>query len=143
MKYKLTTKIINNLEYVVSCTSIFENDMKNVDPKYLIDSPIDVANNDNRLCYVLKNDMLLFIPQEYNVKEMSKIVRTKRDRLIDEIDWRLNRYERQERLGIETNDSIEWYEWALNYVQQLRDIPEQEGFPFDVVFPDSEVNYEI
>lgn len=64
------------------------------------------------------------------------VVRQERDRLINEVEWRLSRFERQERMGIETTDPLSWYEACLEYVQELRDLPEKKGFPSKVKFPE-------
>lgn len=63
-------------------------------------------------------------------------VRMDRDTLISSLEWRLNRYERQERAGTPTSDSEGWYLGALDYIQALRDIPSQKGFPLDVIWPE-------
>lgn len=54
-------------------------------------------------------------------------VREIRDRLLSESDKEIL----PDRL---TKSSTEFKAWA-NYREALRDIPEQEGFPYDVVFP--------
>lgn len=68
-------------------------------------------------------------------EQLSASVRAKRDSLLDELDSQLLRYERQEKLGIETNDTEAWYLAALQYAQDLRDMPQQAGFPWDVEWP--------
>jgi hypothetical protein len=63
-------------------------------------------------------------------------VRAKRDRLIDKEDWRYTRYNSEVRQGLTPSDDIV----ALDvYIQALRDVPEQAGFPYDVVWPVLEV----
>ena len=52
------------------------------------------------------------------------------------MEWRIQRYQQQSALGVETNDSQEYYEKLLAYVQALRDIPAQSGFPRNVVWPE-------
>lgn len=53
-------------------------------------------------------------------------VRSKRDRLLQETDWRvIKAYERSENLPAE---------WEV-YRQALRDITSQAGFPFEVTWP--------
>ena len=51
-------------------------------------------------------------------------VRTERDKLIDATDWTV--------LGDAKTDKEDW----KAYRQALRDVPEQEGFPYDVVWPE-------
>jgi hypothetical protein len=62
------------------------------------------------------------------------LVKQKRDKMIDEIGKRFQRYDSEVRQGISpTTDDI----GNLDQIaQQLRDIPEQDGFPHDVIFPD-------
>ena len=71
-------------------------------------------------------------PDEDQIAEQ---VRRKRDSLIDKVEWRIQRYQQQIALGLETTDSAEVYAAVLAYVQELRDLPSQSGFPRDVVFP--------
>lgn len=56
------------------------------------------------------------------INRKSVEVREQRDRLLLETDWRFRS---------DMNPSQEW----IDYCQALRDIPEQEGFPWDVTFP--------
>lgn len=57
-------------------------------------------------------------PQE----EAERNVRSKRDNLIEETDWRFRS---------DMNPSQDW----IDYCQTLRDIPQQEGFPYNVIWP--------
>ena len=69
-------------------------------------------------------------------EEQAREVRAKRDRLIAQEDWRYARYNSEVRQGLTPSDDIV----ALDtYIQALRDIPEQSGFPWDVVWPVLEV----
>jgi len=69
-------------------------------------------------------------------EQIAEQIRRKRDSLIDKVEWRIQRYQQQIALGVETNDSQEYYGKLLAYVQALRDVPKQSGFPSDVVFPE-------
>lgn len=62
--------------------------------------------------------------------------RADRDRRIDAIRWRIERYQTQEAAGLETTDTAEHYKAILLYVQALRDIPEQAGFPDAIEWPE-------
>lgn len=68
--------------------------------------------------------------------ELAAQIRSKRDALIDGVEWRIQRYQQQSALGIETTDSAETYTAILAYAQELRDITKQDGFPKEVVFPE-------
>jgi len=56
-------------------------------------------------------------------------VRAIRDAYINDIEWRVSRYRDQKELGRETDDDEETYLSVLEYMQYLRDIPEQPDFP--------------
>lgn len=62
--------------------------------------------------------------------------RAERDRRIDAIRWRIERYQTQAAAGLETTDTAEHYKAILLYVQALRDIPEQAGFPEAIEWPE-------
>lgn len=59
--------------------------------------------------------------------EKAEQIRNERDILLKESDWT--------QMPDSPLTSEMKYTWA-NYRQQLRDIPQQEEFPFDVVFPE-------
>lgn len=63
-------------------------------------------------------------------------VRAERDRRIDALRWRIERYQTQTAAGIPTTDTAEQYQTILMYIQALRDVPEQDGFPDNIVWPD-------
>lgn len=69
----------------------------------------------------------------------AQAVRTIRNRLLSETDAQVA----LDRIDVDTDSATKFInsiknvlngEWAV-YRQQLRDIPQQEGFPFNVVFP--------
>lgn len=62
--------------------------------------------------------------------------RAERDQRIDAIRWRIERYQTQAAAGMETNDTAEQYKAILLYVQALRDVPEQAGFPDAIEWPE-------
>lgn len=74
--------------------------------------------------------------REKTQEEKAADVRAERDRRIDAIRWRIERYQTQEAAGIETTDTAEQYREILLYVQALRDIPEQAGFPDAIEWPE-------
>lgn len=59
-------------------------------------------------------------------------VRSRRDSLILSIRWRIERHQDEVALGLEPTEDIVP---ILEYIQDLRDVPQQEGFPSDVVWP--------
>ena len=62
-------------------------------------------------------------------------VRAERDRRIDAVRWRIERYQTQEAAGVATTETAEQYQALLMYIQALRNVPEQDGFPDNVVWP--------
>ena len=56
-------------------------------------------------------------------------VRQERDIFLNSILWRIERYNQQKQLNIETTDSEDEYMNILNYIQYLRDIPQDKNFP--------------
>lgn len=60
-----------------------------------------------------------------------KSIRVVRDQQIQELDWRIQRYLSEVRLGLPKTDDIQLLD---TYVQQLRDITKQED-PFNIVWP--------
>ena len=66
------------------------------------------------------------VPKE--VVESNK--RLERDNMINSFSWRLDRNSQELELGLETTDNrIE----LLEYMQYLRDIPNEEGFPYNTI----------
>ena len=74
-----------------------------------------------------------------NEEDAAFYARKIRNKLLDETDKEMS----LDRLGLDTSSAVQFIaslktildgEWAT-YRQELRDIPEQEGFPYSVVFP--------
>lgn len=59
-------------------------------------------------------------------------VRAERDKRIMDVEWRVNRFIGQDILGLTPTDDIHL---LSEYIQSLRDVPAQEGFPFEVIWP--------
>ena len=85
------------------------------------------------LARMIDGKLFLGKTQPEKDEEQAREVRSKRDRLIAQEDWRYARYNSEVRQGLPPSDDIK----ALDaYVQALRDIPDQEGFPWDVEWPE-------
>lgn len=74
-----------------------------------------------------------------NAEDAASIARAIRNKLLDNSDKEMS----LDRLGLDTSTATKFIAslvsifsgaWA-QYRQQLRDIPEQVGFPFDITFP--------
>lgn len=69
------------------------------------------------------------------VEQLSEQARAKRDKLLGDVLWRLERYCAQVSLSIDTDDSQALYERLLMYAQNLRDVPQQPNFPDEINWP--------
>lgn len=67
-------------------------------------------------------------------------IRAERDRRINQVAWRYERYARHSRLGLEQIDSIEELDI---YVQALADIPQIQDDPYDIVWPNLITNQSV
>ncbi len=86
----------------------------------------------DQLARMIDGKLFLGKTQAEKDEEQAREVRSKRDRLIDKEDWRYTRYSSEVRQGLEPSDDIV----ALDaYIQALRDIPDQAGFPWNVEWP--------
>ena len=64
---------------------------------------------------------------EKPVEEKEAEARAERDRQLDAMRWRIERYQTQTSAGIDTTDDAETYHDILLYCQYLRDFPQQDG----------------
>lgn len=60
-------------------------------------------------------------------------IRAERDAKIEAVRWRIERAKDEAALGVPLTEPLEP---LLQYVQTLRDVPQQAGFPLEAVFPD-------
>jgi len=89
-------------------------------------------NEADGLARMIDGTLFLGKTQAEKDEEQAREVRSKRDRLIDKEDWRYTRYNSEVRQGLTPSDDIV----ALDaYIQALRDIPEQVGFPWEIEWP--------
>ena len=87
----------------------------------------------DHLARMIDGELFLGKTQTEKDEEQAQEVREQRDRLISKEDWRYARYNSEIRQGLTPSDDIK----ALDaYVQALRDIPTQEGFPWDIEWPE-------
>ena len=65
-------------------------------------------------------------------EQLADTARAKRDRLIESVRWRIERHSDELALGSEPTEPLEP---LLQYVQDLRGVPQQSGFPGDIDWP--------
>ena len=70
-----------------------------------------------------------------SAEEKAQEIRDRRDSLIEQVMWRVERYQTQQALGVDTTDTEEQYRSVLQYIEELRNVPEQTGFPDSVDWP--------
>ena len=109
-------------------------------PENAIDLPanheVRVGDNINmyNLDYTRKTgDELL---STMTAEEKAEYYRAKRDELLNNVLWKVQRHEQEKTLGIDTTLTDEQYMALLEYIQALRELPQQTGFPDNVVFPE-------
>ena len=84
------------------------------------------------LARMIDGTLFLGKTQAEKDREQADAVRAERDRLIAKEDWRCTRHNSEVRQGLTPSDDIV----ALDaYIQALRDIPDQAGFPWNVEWP--------
>ena len=66
-------------------------------------------------------------------EQLADTTRAERDQLIESVRWRIERHSDELALGIEPTEPLEP---LLQYVQDLRDVPQQEGFPEAMEWPE-------
>ena len=89
------------------------------------------ASNSN---WILRDKTLEELQAETNA--LWNQIRQERDRRIEAMAWRYERYARHERLGIDQVDDIQKLD---TYIQALADIPQTQTDPYDIVWPVYEV----
>lgn len=88
-----------------------------------------------------KPGLIQMSPEEVNVhlnpvpttEQLADTARAERDRLIESVRWRIERHNDELALGIEPTEPLEP---LLQYAQDLRDVPQQAGFPESVEWPE-------
>ena len=126
---------IGNDEYKEGKFTFTDEEIKNAG--YItIDAPPHENGNDNYWYY----DKSLGSYRWYDNTEGLKRERFEDQRNEDffRTDWRYLRYERQKRAGIPTTDYIEELD---AFCFALGDIPEQEGYPDNIIWPEDPVEH--
>lgn len=126
---------IEKIEKDKIAVSFFDNINEEIDiledqetQRYVYDTYKIIINNRDNLFEEIKNnyDIWLQFAKDCEHKKLAEEIRTKRDKLLNETDWTQ---------VIDTVLNTKKQEEYKSYRQELRDITEQEGFPYKVVFP--------
>jgi len=84
------------------------------------------------LARMIDGELFFGKTQDEKNEELAEEIRAKRDKLIEQTRWRIERHNNEVALGRTPTEPIEP---ILEYIQTLRDIPQQQSFP-DVEFPE-------
>lgn len=79
-------------------------------------------------------------PPQPTADQLADTARAERDRLIESFRWRIERHKDEIDLGLEPTEPLEP---LLQYVQDLRDVPQQEGFPEAIEWPELPAEVEV
>lgn len=71
-------------------------------------------------------------PEPPTTEQLAEQVRAERDAKIEAVRWRIERAKDETDLGVQLTEPLEP---LLQYVQALRDVPQQAGFPENVEWP--------
>jgi len=104
----------------------------------LVDPPLNTYDNQKLTWNGSAWQIVEYTEEE--IDERTRIlwadIRSTRDSLLNQLDWRFLRYHSQVRLGIQPIDNIEDLD---NYAQALRDITNQED-PLNITWPSLSIN---
>lgn len=67
--------------------------------------------------------------------QLSTQARNKRDQLLSDTQWLVQRHRDQIEVAEPTTLTADQYKALLTYRQALRDVPTQSGFPDNIIFP--------
>jgi len=98
-----------------------------------VSDPPNYDGDRSRLTWGITEDLSYgWIMQDIPEEEKADEIRKSRDARINRFAWRIERCQREHRLGLTPKDDINELD---NYMQRLADITEQENFPWEVEWP--------
>lgn len=74
-------------------------------------------------------------PAGPDIEQLAHLARQRRDAGIASVQWLIERHRSEVSLQLTTTLTDEDYLLVHQYVQDLRDVPEQDGFPTDIAWP--------
>ena len=95
--------------------------------------PYNAYDIDELEQYLRDNPEMILPYLEPTLEEKSEQARQKRDELLSAVEWRVTRYNTQVQLGITPTEAD--ITPVLEYMQALRDLPENEGWPENIIWP--------
>lgn len=109
----------------------------NVVPKSI--DPYNTYDINDVKAYIQDHPEMVIPAETYHLEESARLARLDRDFRINEVEWRVRRYQDETILGLTPTDDIVK---IVTYIQALRDIPQQLGFPDNIIWPVLEENDE-
>jgi hypothetical protein len=120
----------SDTDYVIGCDAQ-GNGGYNVVPKSV--DPCNVYTIENVESYIAEHPDMLLESDTLNLAQIKEEAKAKRDLLISEVEWRRWRNLDEVVLELEPTEPLQP---ILQYIQALRNIPEQEGFPTNIIWPE-------
>jgi len=96
------------------------------------DLPPPQFDNQTSGCF-FKNGSWITVPTQIDTTVPAKKIRAIRDALIVQTQTKIDRALRQIRMGQQPIDDVASLD---KYIQELSDVPDQIGFPLDVIWPE-------
>jgi len=121
----------SNTDYVIGCDGNGQGGY-NVVSKAL--DPHNAYTIEEVEVYLIEHPEMLLDSKAIATERLICQVKTKRDSLISQIEWRRTRHQDEVALGLEPTEPLLP---ILEYIQALRDITKQEGFPKTINWPEA------
>lgn len=93
----------------------------------------DIQTPKDGLTKITEQEALELTNPPLTTEQIAEQVRAERDAKIEAVRWRIERHKDELELGIPLTEPLEP---LLQYTQALRDVPQQEGFPESVEWPE-------
>ena len=92
----------------------------------------DIQTPKDGLTKITEQEALGLTNPPPTTEQLAAQVRAERDAKIEAVRWRIERHKDELELGIPLTEPLEP---LLQYVQALRDVPQQDGFPENTEWP--------
>lgn len=118
-------------DYVINCDAQ-GNGGYNVVPKDI--DPYNKYTIEEVETYLIEHPEMLLDSEAIDTEQLISQVKAKRDSLISQVEWRRTRHQDEVSLGLEPTEPLLP---ILEYIQALRDVPSQAGFPETISWPEA------